>query len=171
MHSVRQTRARTRPPIRTSALRYTVDANWVAADSILDGAWAGGIVGASSQSLEKLIGGVENWAEPAGRSVKFDLLFAFLPLRRPVPPLIGVALGARSKQNAAADDFSLEFVTVVQARGKPELLRQRQHHDVTIPALLTPAVRASVRACGAASIAEQSYFLDGNVECLVLETV
>ncbi len=161
-------------------MRYTVDANWVAADSVLDGAWAGGIVGASSQSFEKLIGGVEYWAEPAGRSVKFDLLFAFLPLRRPVPPLIGVALGARSKQNAVADDFGLEFVTIVQARGKPKLFRQRhptadskprQHHDVTIPALLNSAVRASVRACGAASIAELSYFLDGKVECLVFRKV
>ena len=124
-----------------SASRYTVGANCVAAVSVFDGGWAAGSVGANSQSVEKLIGRVENRAEPAGCSVKFDLLFAFLPLRRPVPTLIGVALGARSKQNAIVDDFSLEFVTVVQAGGKPKFLRQchptadgepRQHHAITI---------------------------------------
>ena len=133
---------------------FRLAASRVAVVSVVDGGWAGGLVGAGSQSVEKLIGRVEDRSGPAGRPVKFDLLLALLPLRRPLPPLIGVALDARSKQNAVADDFSLEFVTVVQARGKPKFPRQRhptadsdprQHHDITGPVLLTPAVRAPCR--------------------------
>ena len=138
---VGQTRARTRPPIRTSASCGTVDARRVAVASVFDGAWAGGSVGQGSQTVEKLIGRVEGRAEAARCAVDFDLLLAFLPLRRPVPLLIGVALGARAKQDAVADDLGLELVSVVQARGKSKFLRQchltvaaepRQHHGIKI---------------------------------------
>ena len=113
-----------------------------AGGSAFDGGRVPGSAGASSQSVEKLIGRVEDRAEPAGRPVSFDLLFALLPLRCPVPSLIGITLGARPKQNAIVDGFSLQLVAVVQARGKPKFLRQchppidgepRQHHLITAP--------------------------------------
>ena len=80
-----------------------------AAVSVVDGARAGGLVGQGSQAVEKLIAGIEDRAAAACRTVDFDLLLALLPLRRPVPRLGGVALDARSQQNAVADDFGIEF--------------------------------------------------------------
>ena len=134
---------RARPPTRTSAWRHGVGVKPDAAGSVSDDGWVAGSVGVRPQSAEKLIGGVEDRAEPAGRSIDFDLLLACLPLRRPVPSLIGITLSARSEQNAIADDFSLKLVAVVQAHGKPKLLRQchppidgepRRHHVITVPA-------------------------------------
>lgn len=129
---------------RTSAWRYSGGVDRAAIGSVFDDGWVAGPFGVSLQRVKKLISRVENRAEPAGRSISFDLLLAFLPLRCPVPSLIGITLGARSKQNAIVDDFSLELVAVVQARGKPKFLRQchppidgepRQHHVITIPVL------------------------------------